>query len=215
MVEKLLTMIKSKATVTQVPAEDIASMKVGPMKFQIACYDLEGIGRMSVMEGKAMLGLMKMDTVMITPAKKDAPILSYDRILAMGNDTLIIELYDTCIKADEHPELLRIKELYAYLPDRDPGRHWYDNIKLAVSISKKGKKITEPMDSLTMEYMTEYMDEVLAGRDVDPAIKQEKNKAYVNGLLDQGGPSTDQFVKTIGKEATTDLFTRYLFGTQQ
>ena len=42
--------------------------------------------------------------------------------------------------------------------------------------------------------------------------KTEKALFYINGLLENGGPSTDVFVKGIGKERTTELFHNILFG---
>lgn len=48
----------------------------------------------------------------------------------------------------------------------------------------------------------------------DRAAKQEKTRCYVNGLLEKGGPSTDAFIKAIGRDKTTELFTNYLFNTK-
>ena len=76
-------------------------MKVSGMTFDIAAYKVEGLGHVSVMIASGFFGLMKMDTLIITPTAVDMPLFSYDRVLAMGNDTLIFELYDTLLdKAD-------------------------------------------------------------------------------------------------------------------
>lgn len=40
---------------------------------------------------------------------------------------------------------------------------------------------------------------------------KEANKNYVDGLLKNGGTSTDMFVKKIGKEKTEELFRKYVF----
>ena len=37
----------------------------------------------------------------------------------------------------------------------------------------------------------------------------------VNGLLSNGGPSTDVFIKMFGKEKTTYLYKNILFGTKK
>ncbi len=194
--------------------KECRKMKVGPMKFSIVAMDIEGVGRLSVMEGTAMFGLMKMDTIMLTPAKKDAPLISYDRIFAMGNDTLIIEMYDTCVNSKSYPTLAKIKEKYAGLPERDPGKHWYDDIKCPESLSKAGKKITPEMTAFAKEYLAEYASILAASPEVDEVEKQKKNSEYVEGLLNNGGPSTDQFIKAIGKEKTAELFRTVLFGTK-
>ena len=43
------------------------------------------------------------------------------------------------------------------------------------------------------------------------ADKRKKADAYINGLLEHGGPSTDVFVKHLGKEKTEKLFHEVLF----
>ena len=39
-----------------------------------------------------------------------------------------------------------------------------------------------------------------------------KADAYRDGLLDNGGPATDAFLKVWGKEKTAELFQKVLFG---
>ena len=46
------------------------------------------------------------------------------------------------------------------------------------------------------------------------AAKRAASDAYVQGLLDNGGPSTDIFVDMLGKEKTTEYFKKYIFGTE-
>lgn len=48
----------------------------------------------------------------------------YDRIYAMGNDTLIAELYDTLLGESNLSSLNEIKKSYTDLSERDPGEHW-------------------------------------------------------------------------------------------
>ena len=44
--------------------------------------------------------------------------------------------------------------------------------------------------------------------------KREKTNAYVEGLLRNGGPSTDVFKKALGEQKTAELFKTVLFGTE-
>jgi len=164
------------------------------------------------MSAKGFFGLMKMDTLIVNPLEKDMPLYSYDRIYAMGNDTLIGEIYDTmteCISLDAVEE---VNKKYAFIPDRDPGVHWYDTIRLSSSISKKDKtKNSEVMDKLAFEHFRAYFD--IGYPDVvNKEAKIEKAAYYVNGLLKNGGPSTDAFIKSIGAEKTAELFHKVLFG---
>lgn len=214
MTNRLLNIIKGSFPLTEIDCGEFARMKVSGMNFEITAYKAKGLGHVSIMRASGFMGLMKMDTLIINPHDVDLPLYSYDRIFAMGNDTLITELYDTTLGDYSDESLIKVKESYTDLAERDPGEHWYDEIKLPSSISKKGKKNhTARMDELTIEHFGKYLS---SGRaDVtDKAAKQEKARVYVNGLLEKGGPSTDVFKKSIGQEKTRELFDSILFGTK-
>ncbi len=157
---------------------------------------------------------MKMDTMIITPREKDLPLYSYDRILAAGNDTLMIEMYDTLTGEYPFDSMEAVREKFAAFPERDPGKHWYDPLKIAPCISFKGKKVLSPsFDALSTEFFLKYL-ELPAGSVSDPELKAEKTVHYVNGLLSNGGPSTDVFMKALGPGKTRELFCSILFGTR-
>ena len=211
MTNKILDILKTRFTLTLIDAGDMATLKASGMTFKVEAYVAEGLGHVSVMRAKGFFGLMKMDTLIINPTELDLPLYSYDRILAMGNDTLIVELYDTLVGNYSENGMKAVKEEFASLPERDPGEHWYDSIKLPSSISKKGKKITSELDKMTLEHFKSY----LSSSDIpveDTESKKEKAAVYVNGLLEKGGPSTDVFKKQLGIEKTTKLFREILFG---
>jgi hypothetical protein len=213
MTDKLLGVLKEKYTLTKLDAGEFASLKASGMKFSVEAYRAEGLGHVSVMRAKGFFGLMKMDTLMIVPTDIDLPLYSYDRIYAMGNDTLIVELYNTLITGTDLSALDGVKAKFAELPDRDPGEHWYDSIKLAQSISKKGKKALEnSFDAFAEEHFNAYLN-TKADQVTVKAEKKELSARYVDGLLSQGGPSTDVFKKELGQEKTSLLFKQVLFGT--
>lgn len=213
MTERLLNILKEKYELIELSVGKMAKLKANGMTFDIKAYKAKGLGHVSVMRAKGFGGLMKMDTLIINPTEVDLPLYSYDRIFAMGNDTLIVELYDTVIGEYSEDSLQAIKGQYMDLAERDPGEHWYDSIKLSASISKKGKqKQSGRLDDLTMQHFIAYLsDEAMSVSETK--TKQEKASHYVNGLLEQGGPSTDVFKKALGEEKTAMLFGNILFGT--
>ena len=212
MTKKLLEIIGEKYPMTEIPAGEFATLKASGLKFKVSAYCAEGLGHVSVMTASGFFGLMKMDTVIVVPTAIDLPIYSYDRIYAMGNDTLITELYDTMLGEWDESALCAVKERFSEIPERDPGEHWYDSIKLSSSISKKGKKANTPaIDELAIEHFKAFINadsETVSDADK----KREKTEYYVNGLLERGGPSTDAFKKALGKEKTEKLFKKVLFG---
>lgn len=216
MTEKILNVLSKNYTLAEIDSGEMKSLKASGMKFDIRAFHAEGLGHVSVMKANGFFGLMKMDTLIINPTEKDLPLYSYDRVFAMGNDTLIVELYDTLLGdySEEGMNGVKAKEKYSSIPERDPGEHWYDHIKLSSSISKKGKKKhTELINALTDKHFEAYLKSSSAPV-TDRAAKLEKAAVYVNGLIEKGGPSTDVFKKTIGQEKTRELFERILFGTR-
>ena len=212
MTNTLLSIIKKKYPLTALEVGEFTKMKVNGMKFTIQAYRAEGLGHVSVMRATGFFGLMKMDTLMVNPTELDLPLYSYDRIFAMGNDTLIVETYDTLLGEYSEEAMLAVKNEYADLPERDPGEHWYDSIKLTSSISKKGKKKhLSRMNDLALRHFEAYLASNAASVS-DKSEKQKKADAYVSGLLELGGPSTDVFKKAIGQEKTAELFNKVLFG---
>ena len=210
----LLQKIAEKYPLKAIDAGEFSSLSAAGMKFSISAYYAEGLGHVSLMNAKGFFGLMKMDTLIINPIELDLPLYSYDRIFAMGNDTLIVELYDTVLGSFDESGLNDAKDRYNNLTERDPGEHWYDSIKLKSSISKKGnKKDTKSLDELTVLHFDSYL-ESRADLVSDKKAKLDKASIYVEGLLEKGGPSTDVFKKTLGEEKCTKLFRKVLFGTE-
>lgn len=214
MIQTMLRTITAKYHLNAITIGEYAKMKVNGMDFQIWAFHADGLGHVSAMTASGFFGLMKMDTLIINPTEKDMPLFSYDRVHAMGNDTLIYELYDTLLEKADLSGTEAVKEKYQNLPDHDLGAHWYDSIKLPVSLSKKGKKAQRAgFDACALEYLEAYLADAEKAEYCDPAAKQGKASVYVEGLLEHGGPSTDVFKKGIGAEKNAQLFRNILFGT--
>ena len=211
----LVEKINAAHPMTKLDVGEYAEIKAPMMKFEISAYKAEGLGHVSVMSMSGMLGLMKMDTIIINPKDRDLPLLSYDRVYAAGNDTFIVELYDTMANPTEMSALGKVKSDSSALPTNDLGEHWYDNIKLPESLSFKGKKNHEAeFDRVALSALEAYLA-AEDNKDFDVGVKAEKSDLYVEGLLKNGGPSTSVFLKLFGEEKTADLFRTVLFGTKR
>lgn len=218
MTDKILELVKKHHNLNEKSVGEFKTFKANGMKFICSAYNAEGLGHVSVMRAKGFFGLMKMDTLVIAPIDTDLPLLSYDRIYAMGNDTLILELYDTMgeEKTDCSP-LAGVKARYASLPDRDDAKaneaHWYDSIRLPETLAKKGKKKdSAEFDKLTLDYTEAFLK--LDGKPCEKNEKIRRTDVYVDGLLNQGGPATDVFKKQFGYVKTSDILKIVLFGTK-
>lgn len=214
MIQKMLRAITAQYHLNGITTGQFGKMKVNGMDFDVWAFHAEGLGHVSAMRASGFFGLMQMDTLIINPTEKDMPLFSYDRVHALGNDTLICELVDTILDRADLNRVEDVKEKFRHLPEHDLGEHWYDPIKLAVSLSKKGKKSQSAVfDSCAMEYLEAFLADAQEAPYCDPAGKKEKASVYVEGLVEKGGPSTDVFKKGMGPEKTAELFRKILFGT--
>lgn len=215
MIDDLLKIIGGYFPLEKRDAGEYASLKVGPMRFTVSHYDAKGFGKVSVMSCRGMMGLMKMDTVMVGPRELDAPFLSHDFIDAMGKETLILELYDLTLNGYPMPELDRFAGELENYGEYAPGPHWYDSLLLPQTIRKKGvKKDKGAFENAAARYFEAYMEKASAAPACDPAEKNGKVSAYCEGLLNNGGPAVDQFIKQFGKEKTGDFLRKVLFDTE-
>ena len=181
------------------------------MKFQLQSYDWDGCACVSYLSMRAFLGLMKMETLICTPYTKDLPIYSYDRIIAFGKKSLLLEVYDTQVEPVDLSSMDAVKESYKDLKDKQPKPAWYDSLRLSPSIFKEGKE--ERLAQLATAMTTAYLDLFATAREVDRAVKTERNRTYVEGLISNGGPAINAVRGMIGDEAAETLFRRFLFGT--
>lgn len=218
MTDRILNFIKKGYALKEKDVSEFKTFKVKGMTFVCEAYNAEGLGHVSVMRAKGFFGLMKMDTVVIAPIEKDLPLLSYDRIYAMGNDTLVLELYDTMgEKKADLSAIAAVNKSFAHLPDRfaeaEEEEHWYDSIRLPETHSKKGKKgNSAAFDDYTLAYIEAYL-----ATDAEPCEAKEKisrTESYATGLIVNGGPATDVFKKEFGEEKTGNIIRKVLFGTK-
>ncbi len=211
---EIIQLISQDRTMEKIELEEFSRMKVGPMKFEIEAYDIKGVGRISAMKGSALFNLMKMDTIILSSYNKDMPLFSYDRIRVGKKDTLIVEIYDTCKEHKEYENILKAKEKFSEYPLYKAKPAWYDSLRCKESFAVTYKK-KHDFDTPLKEYMDAFMKAINEANDISREEKKILNAKYVDGLLENGGPSTDMFVKKIGKEKTSLLFRKYLFGTEE
>ena len=211
MTDCMLKYFNDKFAVSKKDIGEYAKIDRNGMHFKIDCYDVKDAGSLMIMNMSAMLGLMKMTSAVFTSTDIDAPLFSADFVSAAGNNTLLLELYDTCLSPWDASPLEQLKKSAADIPDHDPGVHWYDDIRLPASSFKKCRKNYDALSRYANDYICEYVrlldDTPKCGRDE----KLAKNSEYTEGLISNGGPAVDQFVKMLGKEKTAEFLKKYMF----
>ena len=189
-------------------------LKRSGMHFIISAYSIRGLGSMSVIEMSAMLGLMKMESFILTAESLDLPLFSGDFISAMGKRTLLMEFYDTMLSPlpeSDAAEYRSVKAKYADLPLYGNEPHWYDSIRYDFTLGASDKSLKARKEEITADYLAAYLKHASHAPAADPARKKAKTKAYVDGLFENGGPAVDQFRKLFGEEAAREIFENFVF----
>ena len=215
---QLADMFSEKYQLKAADAGEYSKMSKNGMNFLISAFDArrregEGSFRVSFIELKAMLGLMAMETAIITSQDRDVPLFSFDLIRAFGKNTLLIEADSTQV-GEAPQELLKrgnaLKAKYSDLTVYQTEKRWYDAIKYPMSVAVTGKGVKEKVTDIVGDYAGLFLDWMESAPECEESIKTAATKAYVDRLLGEGGTSTDQFNKLFGRERTEGVF-RFLF----
>ena len=204
----------------EVTEEDIgkdAKMDKGPMHFRVKCYKVKDVGHVCLLSMKAMFGLMKMETVVLSSLEKDMPLLNLDTMLVARNKLQMAELYDTSLGYDDRAmqeAMQKVKEADGDIPDRDTKPHWYDELLYACTYGKKTDAKEERTEMSCRQYIDLFVEELAKAPACDVKEKTEKVKAFAQGLIDHGGPAVDPVKKMFGKETAQRLVVCHMYGIQ-
>ena len=163
MQEVLISRLQNLYGLKPVVGNAYAKIDKSGMHFTITTYEVNGFGRLSVIDMKAMLGLMKMESVVLNAEYKDLPLFSADYIQAAGKCTLLEEFYDTMITAldeDSAAAYRRVKAKYKNLPPYESGPHWYDSIRYDFTLGAVGKELKEKQAKITADYFDAYLENI-------------------------------------------------------
>lgn len=214
MKDLILKELQKKWTVSEQDTSPYHTLKKSGMNFVISNYRIAGLGSMSVIDMSAMLGLMKMESFILTAEEKDLPLFSGDYIKAMGKNTLLVEFYDTMLSplAPETAEnYRRVKAAHAGYPPYETGPHWYDSIRYDFTFGAVSKSLKDDKDAILSDYLAAYLKDAETAPACDPAVKKAKTKEYVDGLFTNGGPAVNQFKKLFGETAAREIFEKFVF----
>ena len=212
MIDNLLDLINSYYPLKELDIGEYKSFDLNGMNINCGCYSSE-LGNIAYIKGGS--AMTHLDTLIISPIYKDTYLYSYDRVKAFGSDNILTELYDVLINKDNNDlndKLNTLLEDYKDIPNVEHTSNWYDSILLDVSINKKGSvELSNRFDTLAYDYLKEYLDNSSKTIECDQTKKKELIKQYCDNLLNNGGASTDVFIKSKGKQFCEGLFHKVLF----
>ena len=191
----------------------------GVLKFHVDQYDIEGLGNLSVM--RVNMGLMQMATVVITPMDKNLPLLSADYMYVLSSRKLYLEFYDIVKEKDDRymqllDDLGAVQANYAHLESFEASEAWYDDLLTVASFKSATSKSDSDLIDIFADSLRVYLEHSEELPPLSEDARTEKialTTDYTNGLIENGGVSTDVFKKQLGREATKEFFDKVLFGT--
>lgn len=214
MLEKILEKLNKEYELEKIEDQRFSSFEMTGMDFETQGFYIKGLGHVGFMKASGMGGAMKMETLVIDPLEIDAPLLSSDRIVAGGKDMVIFELYDTLLQKEiDTKDFEDICSKYEGLSDMPMQSRWYDELQLKGTLAKSvGLEESDKVDALEDEYSDAFLKLLKTAVPCSKEEKKEKARAYSHRLIEEGGTSTDNFIKNWGKDKTREFFDTILFG---
>lgn len=186
------------------------------MVFDTEAYEIEGVGHLCIMTMKAMAGLMKMETVILSSTERDVPLLNLDWVSAFGKETQIAELYDTQLSPYPQEKLNAfggIKKRDADLKDYEPGgSHSYDALKYPESYQKTGRNISGRLSEAAQDYISIFEAQLYKTEPCDREAKTAKVREFADTLISDGGVAVNQMTKLFGQETAERVIRRHMYG---
>lgn len=216
--ELVCRLLKSKYALQKEDIGADAHLAKSGFVFDTESYAVEGLGHLCVMRMKAMLGLMKMETVVLSSEGKDVPLFNLDYVSVLGKETQIAELYDTQLQPwpeNAQSAFQALKARDADLPEpAAKAAHWYDEILYPCSYHKAGKGLSERLAAAARDYVQTYLAQLETAPDCDRDAKRAKIRGFAETLFAQGGPAVDQVTKLFGHEVAGRLILRHMYGVR-
>ena len=198
-----LAVVKERFELREVTPEKYRTMGSPMMRFHLEQYEVEGLGNLCVLRTKAMLGLMELTTVVVTPnTGKNVPFLLIDTMDMGKKHRCYVEYYDCTADGADKDLILAASAPYADVADYAEKPAWYVSERMAGSLIKTGEKAR--LEQMAADALKAYTEQAAAA-----PVKPENLpglKAFQQRMVQEGNPSTAALTRTLGKEGAETFF---------
>ena len=156
-----VAVLQEKFAVKEITPEKYRTMGSLMMRFHLEQYAVEGLGNLCVLKTRAMLGLMNLVTVVVTPSSgRNVPFLLIDT-MDMGKKHLCyVEYYDCTADGADKDLLLAAGAPYADVENYAEKPAWYVKERMAGSLIKTGDKTR--LDQMALDALKAYARQAAA-----------------------------------------------------
>lgn len=212
----ILKQLSQHYTLHWIDIGDDARLSKSGFVFDISVYEIEDIGHLCMMNMKAMFGLMRMETVILSVTQKDVPLLNIDWVKVPGKQTLIGELYNTQLEPwpnESQAAFLQISERDYDLPDYESGsEHWYDSLLYPCSYHKARRGIASRLERSSYDFIRLFVSQLEKASTCDYEAKKAKIEAFAQNLSANGGSAVKLFKKLFGEETAKRVVIHHMYG---
>lgn len=217
-----LNLLREHYEVREVPVADyFGELNIQGNVYHVTHYEVVGVGNLLVMVEPDGAQL-QMDSFVLMPYYKNLPLFTTDYMYMGERRGFLNEIYDL-VDPERKTELYQSfiakfaanKEKYSYLPDMPLKACWYDAIRPVCTAKAPTSEHDEEIITLFLENLRTFIEMEqampLITDEEEYQAKWRQNKAYSDGLVDNGGVSTDVFKATLGADKTKEFFDEVFF----
>lgn len=198
---------------------DLHRFTVDNRVHEVRHFEIKGVGNLVLMTNPEP-GPMQMDSFVLTPYYKNLPLFTSDYMYfgekrGMLNEIYSLVAYEDALYQSYIEKFAENCRRYEYLPAMPLRPCWYDSIRPVVLARSTAPENDDAIFALFMENLETFIEmekasPLLTG-DAKKA-KWEKNYEYARRLVEDGGVSTELFVKSLGADKTKEFFYSVFFG---
>lgn len=205
--------------VKEVPVcQELQRFTVAGRVHAVKQYEICGVGNLLVMTNPER-GMMQMDTFTLTPYFKNLPLFTSDYMYFEDKRMLLNEIYSLVPYEDELYKSYIDKfaencRRYEYLPPMQLRECWYDSLRPVVLARTTAPENDDEIFELFMANLETFIEMEKASpllNEEQYGAKWEKNYEYARALVEEGGVSTELFVKSLGADKTKEFFYSVFF----
>lgn len=216
-----LDLIRKNYEVKELDTKEFEYITIQNMNYSVKQYEIKNVGNLLVMKCEESDNI-QMDSFVITPYYKNIPLFSTDYIYVKEKRTFLNEIYSLVSYKDDFyakyvNEFSKLRDKYKYLNDMPMKKCWYDDLR-PVCIAKNTEV---DKDDEIINIFIKNLKLFIKMEKETPILNEEqykekwiKTQEYTNGLIDNGGVSTDVFKAVLGVDKTREFFNRVFFAPE-
>lgn len=215
-----MDLVSSNYDIEKVETGEFTNLIIQGIDYNIEQYKIKDVGNLLVMESKDSSKL-QMVSFVITPYYKALPLFSTDYIYMNEKRSFLIEYYDLVEKKDElylnyMNRFASLKAEHSELEDMTLKECWYDSLKPVCTAKNTDRSKDLEISSMFIDNLKLFIEMEKNSKLLTEEERKSKWKItqdYTDGLVDNGGVSTNVFKAIMGPDGTKEFFNKVFFGT--